>query len=61
MKISSALENFKILNFLKIRALRGSTRPIGGAHEYIRTIVKPLWQLPPSEAKNPPTFPEQRM
>ena len=27
----------------------------------IRTIVKPLWQLPPSEAKNPPTFPEQKM
>ena len=27
----------------------------------IRTIVKPLWQLPPSEAKNPPKFPEQRM
>ena len=26
----------------------------------VRTIVKPLWQLPPSEAKNPPTFPEQR-
>ena len=22
----------------------------------VRTIVKPRWQLPPSEAKNPPTF-----
>ena len=25
-----------------------------------RTIVKPLWQLPPSEAKKKPTFPEQK-
>ena len=27
----------------------------GGGGVYFRTIVKPLWQLLPSEAKNPPT------
>ena len=36
----------------------GGFWPLQGANGFaiLRTIVKPLWQLPPLQAKNPPTF-----
>ena len=37
-----------------------SQRVFRGLYMGIGSIVKPLWQLPPSEAKNAPTSPEQR-
>ena len=63
-RTSTTLRGFQKLRSEKLWAEFSFPSKLTGLKKWrgiLGTIVKPLWQLPPSEAKNPPTFPEQRM